>query len=141
MAFRYRSGPRTPVYVQLDASTTDIVIGRALTISGATDGYVMGVDGSGEAVIGIAMQQVSSPSSDGNASVLCDISTLSIYEVPPDTGSVTQAILMNTCDVGADGLTANIDASSTDDLLIVKTDVVGNNIYVQIKHAAFTGVA
>ena len=44
-------------------------------------------------------------------------------------------------DVQATGLSANIDASATDDLLIVQVDTTNNRLYVQVKHAAYTGVA
>lgn len=139
--FEYRSGRRHPIPMPLDSSSADITVGMAVTIAGATDGYIKEVDGSGEAVIGIAMQDVTSPSSDGLATVLVDVSMDSEYEVGPDAGSVTQALLWNTADVGANGTSVNIDASSTDDILITRVDTNNNKIHVQLRPVAYTGVA
>ena len=141
MAFSYRTGRRVIRKVLLDADSAAIVVGDALTITNATDGYFKEVDASGEAVSCIATTASASPSSDGDLFVMADFSTESVYEVPPDTGSITQAIAGNTCDCGADARSINIDASSTDDILILEVDVNENIAYVRLLSNSLTGVA
>jgi len=140
MAFEYRSGTRIPILVPLDNSSAAIVVGDAITISGANDGYFKEVDGLGEAIFGIAMQDQSSPSADGDLYVQVDVSTESIYEVPPDSGSVTAALAGNTMDCGANARTVDINGSSTDDILCVKADVTNNKLYVRLLLNSYTGV-
>jgi hypothetical protein len=141
MAFEYRKGPKTLTKLPLDGDTAAIVPGRAITLTDATDGYFKGADASGEALSGIAHQTVASPSSDGDAFVLAYTDPSTIFEVPPDAGTVTQALAGNTCDVGADGLSINIDASSTDDILILEVDTVANTCLVRCLFNSHTGVA
>jgi hypothetical protein len=143
--FEYRQtggAARQPVRVFLDSTTADLEVGTAVTTSGATSGYYKEVDASGEAVAGITMERVSSPSVDGGASVLIDQSNQSVYEVPPDAGSVTEALRGKTCDVGADGKSADIDASADDSIYILDVDTDANTLRVQIRtQAAAAGVA
>jgi hypothetical protein len=136
MAFEFRSGTRHIIPMKLDADTDAItVIGTALTVTGATAGYVQNVDGSADVLVGFGTERSASPSADGDKSIPVDISESSIYEVPPDAGSVTQSLVGKTMDVGADGLTVNIDASSGDDLYCVKVDTVANTLFVQLRAA------
>ena len=141
MAFEYRSGKRNPVQFLLDSSTAAVTVGMAMTITDATGGYVKDVDVAAEAVMGIAMQAVSSPSADGDASVLIDISTSSIYEVPPNAGTLVITENYNTCDVGADGITIDHDGSSTDDIFILTVDLVTQTALVHLRRTSVTGVA
>ncbi len=140
MAFEYRKGTRRIVKCPLDSSSAAIVVGDAITISGATDGYFKEVDASGEAVFGIATTKVASPDADGGAFVMVDVSEDSVYEVPPDTGTVTQALAGNSADCGANARSVNIDASSTDDIEIIEVDTTNNKIYVSLRRS-LTGVA
>ena len=140
MAFDFLRGQRSVVMLPLDSTSADIVVGTAITASGATDGYFKEVDATGELVVGIAMSDVSSPSADGAASVKVDVSRHSLYLTDPDAGSVAVTLLMNTADVGADGLTVNIDASVTDDIEIVAVDTSANTLTVRLNQA-FPGVA
>lgn len=135
MAFKYRKGERQPMRWPLDGSSASIVVGQAITMSGATAGYFKEVDGSGETVMGIAMENVTvaAGASDGDHTVLVDVSEASVYEVPPDTGSVAVTIVSDTCDVGADGLTINIDASATDDIVVIGVDLNTNTAFVQLR--------
>ena len=140
--FRQSAGAaRQPVRVLLDSTSADLEVGTAVTTSGATSGYYKEVDASGEPVAGITMERVASPSADGGASVLIDVSDQSVYEVPPDAGSVTEAIRGKTCDVGADGQSIDIDASADDSIYITDVDTDANTARVQIRTlAAAAGV-
>ena len=129
--YGYRAGPIVAVRYLVDSSSAAITAGCAITTTGMTAGYVGRADGSGDRVIGWAMQDVATPSADGGASVLVDISTESIYELPPDTGTLTLAELLDSCDIGADGLSVNRDASSTDDVQIVSIDTEKNTALVR----------
>ena len=134
MAFEYVSGVRNLVLIPLDKDSADTVRGLAVTESGATSGYVKEVDNTAEAVIGICFSEVVvTGAADGDHSVVVDISSDSIYRVGPDSGSVTQAMANKSMDVGANGLTADINGSTTDDLFVARVDVTNNKLYVQLK--------
>jgi len=139
-SFEYRRGRRELVLLPLDADTDAIEIGDAITDTGTDAGYFQNVDGTGDTVIGIAAQKVASPSSDGLLSCLVDVSKESVYEVPPDTGSVAITDVMNTCDVGADGRSVNINASSVDGIEVIGVDTVANTAFVRIA-PTYAGVA
>ena len=133
-------GTRVPVVMRVDADSADITVGCAITTADATAGYVKKVDASGERVLGFAMQAVSSPAADGEATVLVDISTQTLYEMAPDSGTLTLAELYDSCDIGADGISINRDASSTDDLQIVSIDLETNTAYVRRLDVGIPGV-
>tara|TARA_R100000458_G_scaffold59132_1_gene68836 strand:+ start:184 stop:612 length:429 start_codon:yes stop_codon:yes gene_type:complete len=139
-SFEYRYGPRILIELPLDADTDDITPGMAITTTGATEGYFQNVDGNGDNVYGIAVNKVSSPSADGGANVLVDVSQTSVYEVPPDTGTAAVTINQNTCDVGADGKSVKIDGSSTDDIVILYVDTNTNTCFVRL-NSVYAGVA
>lgn len=139
MAFEYRKGPREIVKCLLDSVSAAIVVGDAITITGASDGYFKEVDAAAEAVTGIAVSASASPSADGDLYVMVDISTLSVYRAPPDTGSVTQAIAGNSADCGADARSVDIDGSTTNDIIILEADVTGNTVLVRLA-PTYTGV-
>ena len=138
--FEYRKGERLLGKRPLDSTSADISDGRAITTAGATSGYFKEVDGAAEAVSGISVQTVASPSADGGADVLVDISPDSVYEVAPDSGTAAITNVGKTCDVGADGLTIDHDGSTTDDILIVGVDLDANTYLVQLRPSA-AGVA
>lgn len=140
MAFEYRKGERRFVMLPLDSTSADIVVGDAITASGATSGYFKEVDAAAEAVVGIAASTVSSPSADGGAYVKVDVSRDSIYEVAPDSGNVSVALRMKTADVGADARTVDIDGSSTDDIEILDIDTNANTMRVRL-NPSLSGVA
>ena len=122
MAFEYMYGPRKIIELPLDSTSADITVGLMLTAARATDGYFKEVDGSGEATVKV------------------DVSPASVYRVSPDAGNIAVTDAMNTADVGADGLTVNIDASATDDIQILSVDVDANTMAVSIV-PTFSGVA
>jgi hypothetical protein len=140
MSFEYMYGPRKIIELPLDSTSADITVGLMLTASGATDGYFKEVDTESEAVTGVAVSKVSSPATDGAATVKVDVSPASVYRVSPDAGNIAVTDAMNTADVGADGLTVNIDASATDDIQILSVDVDANTMAVSIV-PTFSGVA
>ena len=121
----------------LDSTTGTIEVNDMLTE--ATAGYLKKVTATSDVVYGVAMERSTAPSADGEKSIRVDISPDSIYRFPPDAGTVTEALKMRMCDVGADGRSANIDASSVDCLLIVDVDTVENVVFVKIR-PSYTGV-
>jgi len=139
VAFEYRKGERKIVKCLLDSTSAAIVVGDAITVTDATPGYFKEVDAASEAVSGIATSASSSPSADGDLFVMVDISPLSIYEVPPDAGSVTQALAGASADCGANARSVSITASSTDDIIILEALVAENLILVRLA-PTFTGV-
>jgi hypothetical protein len=142
--FDYAYGDRVLVRVPLAAGTSDIEVGTAITAEvsgGSATGFFEDVDASGETTVGIAVEKVSSPSTDGAASVLVDISANSYYRVNPDTGTAAETLRFKTCDIGADGRSANIDASATDNVKIHEVRTSDNALLVSIIPAAYVGVA
>jgi hypothetical protein len=136
MAFEYRYGERRPILMKLDKDSADTVVGLAMTESGATSGYIKEVDALNEAVVGIAMQVVAvTGSADGDHSVLVDVSEESVYEVAPDSGSATQTMVNKTMDVGANGLTVDIDGSTRDDIEVLKVDTTANTLFVRLRRS------
>ena len=130
--YGYRKGPRELIELPLDSTSADIGADCiAITEDGATSQFFKEVDGSGESLMGWSASKVDSPSADGGAKVLVDVSSQSIYEFPPDAGTVTYALVGKTCDIGADGKSINIDASATDDILIVDVDTTSNTCFVR----------
>ena len=139
--FEFRTSPGRDIQeCQLDSTSAAIVVGDAITVSGATSGYFKEVDAAAEAVYGIATQAQSSPSADGGKTVMVDVSRHSTYEVKPDAGTVTQALVGKSMDVGADAKTVDIDGSTTDDLVCRKVDTTNNTLHVQLAAPSFTGV-
>lgn len=134
--YGYRFGPRVLVKMPVDSSTTAIEAGDMLTL--ATAGYVKQA-AAGDIVYGVAYDRVAVPAADGDAYVVVDVSREAVYEYPPDTGSVTAALLMLTCDLGGPR-SINIDASADDCLQIVQCNVTENTVLVRIV-SILTGVA
>ena len=133
--YGYRRGPRNPVQARLDASTATININDLLTLG--TAGYYQQA-AAGDVVHGVAMQRSTAPAADGDKVILMDISTESVYAFPPDTGTVTVALIGKTCDVGG-AQSIDIDATLDDCILIRDVDTVANLVYVQVR-PAFAGV-
>jgi len=141
LPYGYRKGMQQIVSLPLDSTTADIgATATAITPTNATSGYFKEVDAAGERVVGFSYSKVDSPSADGGASVLVDISTDSVYEFPPDSGTVDYSLIGKTCDIGADGQSVDIDGSSDDSLRIVDVDTTNNTCFVQLRDNG-TGVA
>ena len=120
-----RKGRRLIVRAPVDSATADIEVGDLLTLG--TAGYVQQA-AAGETLVGVAVTAVASPSADGGAYVEMDISEETIYEFPPDTGTVTEALRFAPCDVGGPK-SINIDASLVDNVLIVDVDTDSNTVF------------
>lgn len=133
----YRTGDRDVQKYLVDADTTAIVTGDFLVP--ATAGFVKQA-AAGELPIGVAMQDVASPSADGDLFVLVDISPHTTYEYPPDAGTVTQGLVGTTMDIGGPQ-TININASADDVITCVGVDTVANTLLVQLSTVSNLGVA
>lgn len=137
--FDFAYGERLLVRVPLVSTSANIEVGDAITVS-ATPGYYKEVGASGSSTIGIAMEKVSSPAVDGEATVLVNISENAYYRVNPDAGTVSSALRFKTADIGADGRTVDIDASATDNVKIHDYRTADNSLLVSLIVAAYTGV-
>jgi hypothetical protein len=141
LPYGYRKGIQQLVMLPLDSTSADITAtATAITSSGATANYFKEVDAAAEIVVGFSASKVDSPSADGGAYVKVDISTDSVYEFPPDAGTVSYGLIGKTCDIGADGQSVDIDGSSDDSLRIVDVDTTANTCFVQLRDNG-TGVA
>lgn len=117
--YGYREGVRRPVLMKMDSSSAAIYVGDMLSLASA--GYVKAA-AAGDKIVGVSMQNVPTISADGDASVLVDQSTDSIYEYPAGTGTLTQAMVGLTCDIsGSQGL--DVTASSDDCIYIRRVDL------------------
>lgn len=135
--YGWRFGPRVPRVFKVDSTSAAIAVGDAVDIN--SDGYILKAD-AGDIPIGIAMGAASVPAADGETEVEVDTSPLSVYEYPPDAGTVTQALVGKTMDLGG-ARSINIDASTDDCVQVVSVDIAANTLHVQFRTAlAFTGV-
>lgn len=134
--YGYRFGKRLVRAYPLDSSSA------ALTpndhVKWATAGYVA-ICSAGDNPIGVCVQVQAAVSNDGDAEVLVDVSEDSVYEYPPDEGTVTEALKGLTCDLGG-ARSINIDASADDNIKIVDVDTVANTVLIRHLYPV-TGVA
>lgn len=133
-----KKGDPVRVSLLVDSSSSDIVAGDFL--SEATQGYVKQAS-AGDLPIGIAYSSVASPSSDGGATVIAELSTNCVYTYPPDAGTVTQALVGRTMDIGGPQ-SINIDASTDDCVVCVGVDTDANTLDIMLCGPAtrFAGV-
>lgn len=124
----YRRGPRQVEEYPVDSTTAAISTGDFLVF--ATAGYVKQA-AAGELPIGVAMDSVASPSADGDISIRVDVSETSVYEYSPDAGTVTQALVGATCDIGGPQ-SINIDASADDIVKVHDIDSDANTVFVSL---------
>ena len=125
----YRYGPIVVVKMAIDKDSADIVAGDYVDNSGATAGYILQAD-AGDVPLGVAWETMAAGTADGDAWVLVDISPLSVYEYPADTGTVSQGLCNLTADLGG-AQSINIDASTDDCVRIVAVDIEKNTCFVQ----------
>ena len=138
--FEFRKGAARDIQpCKLDSTSAAIVVGDMITVADATTGFFKEVDTAAEAVYGVATTASASPSADGGATVMVDVSPNSTYECSPDAGTVTEALVGKSMDCGADAKTADINGSTTDDLVCRQVDIPNNRLWVQLK-PTFTGV-
>jgi hypothetical protein len=124
--YGYRDGERCPVRAKVDSASAAINTGDFLTRGSA--GYVQQA-GAGDNVVGVAMESVAAPSSDGLATVLMDVSPLSLYEYP-GASAAAQAKCNLTCDIG--GAQAIDEAASADDVIQIHEVTPGGNYLISI---------
>jgi len=134
MIYGYRSGERVLVRAQVDSGTSALSAGDIL--SAGTAGYVQQA-AAGDVPVGICLEVASAPSADGGKTVLMDVSTESLYEFPPDAGSVTQALCNTTVDIGGPQ-SINIDATSDKVFVVREVDLVANTC---LGHFLFSAAA
>jgi hypothetical protein len=138
--YGYRSGPRVPVQIKIDSSTSAISVGDFLVL--ATAGYYKQAGANEEAQC-VAMQATAAPSADGGVTILADFSHESIYEYPADTGSFVQGDVGKQMDVGG-AQSINRDASATGSgtdgcLQCVRVDTTKNTGFVRLNRPLFSG--
>ena len=127
--YGYREGPRLPVVYPVDSAANGDINNNDFVIL-STAGYITKC-AAGDIPIGVSMQDVAVPSADGGATCLVDVSPLSIYEMPPDAGSVTAALAGVTCDIGG-AKSINIDAHADNCILLRRANVADNSVFVSI---------
>lgn len=135
--YGFRSGTRTLVKLPVDSGgTVPIEVGDLVTLGSA--GYVQQA-AAGDIPYGVAVSRVETDgSADGDRTILVDISPDTVYEYPPDTGSVDATKLFKTCDVGG-ARSIDHDATVDDVILIIGTNADLTAYYVQIR-PTFAGV-
>lgn len=136
--YGYRYGARKLVEFGVDSATSDITEGDMLTMG--TAGYVQQAAAGSNVLVGFAAEGVSSPSSDGDVSILVDVSPDAVYAFPPDAGSVTVGLKELTCDIGG-ARSVDIDASTDDVILIRDVDTSANLAFISIVAAKQSGVS
>lgn len=135
--YGYRKGERVIVTALVDASSADIEAGDLVAWN--SDGFLQRI-AAGDIPCGVAVEDQDNPAVDGQASVAIDISTTALYEYPPDTGTVTQALVGKTMDTGG-ARSINIDATVDDCVQCVQVDTASNTVLVRLLTAgAFAGV-
>jgi len=117
--YGYREGRRIPVPMKMDSSSSAIYVGDMLSLTAG--GYVKAA-AAGDKTIGVSMSNQATISADGDATILVDQSTDSVYEYPAGTGTLTQAMVGLTCDIsGSQGL--DVTASADDCIYIRRVDL------------------
>jgi len=134
--YGYRYGPRYPQTYGVDSTSNAIAVGDVVTE--ATAGYVKKAS-AGDRVFGVAMEAATAGSADGDVKVQVDVSPYSVYEYPPDAGSVTVALIHRTMDLGG-ARSIDIDASADDDVYVENVDTSANTLFVRLV-PYFQGVA
>lgn len=115
MLYGYREGERQLVSKPLDSSTATVVSGDIMTLG--TAGYHV-VASAGNLPHGIAFEAATAPNADGGKSILVDTAVSALYEYPPDSGTVTAALVGTWVDVG--GAQSIAIAATTDKVFYVE---------------------
>ena len=140
MAFDFVNGDRVLVRLPLAAATADIKVGDAITSEGAAAGFYIKVDGTSDVICGIAQEIVSSPASNGDAEVLVNTSENAFYRVKAGNGTLVEGMKMESCDIHSDGVSIDVTASDTDNILIHDVRLSDATALVSFV-MSFTGVA
>jgi hypothetical protein len=94
---------------------------------------------SGDTATLVSVDTITGGASDGDVSCRADSSTESVYEYPPDSGTLTLALQLKTCDVGGPQ-SIDPDASADDGILIRKVDTNTNTAFISLA-GVYSGVA
>ena len=86
------------------------------------------------------MEKVTSPSSDGGASVLVNVSEQAYYRVNVGAGTLAETMKLKSCDITATGDSISVSASGTDNVLIHDVDIDDNSCIVSLIMATYGGV-
>lgn len=113
-----------------DAATSGITAGDFVIMESGNAGYIVPCS-AGDKPIGVAMDTCSAPSADGAKKIRVCIDLDAVYEYPPDAGSVTQALVGTTMDVGG-AQSIDIDASTDDVITVVGVDIARNTLFVKL---------
>lgn len=138
--FDFAYGDRVLVRLPLDSTSADIEVGDAITASGATANYYKEVDATSESTVGVAVEKVTSPTTDGGATVLVNVSEQAYYRVNVGTGTLAETMKLKSCDIAATGDAIDVTASTTDNVLIHDVDVDDNSCIVSLIMATYGGV-
>ena len=129
LSYGYLEGLRLLVPFKVKASETWV---SDSIMSLDSNGYLQPA-AAGENAIGFAFDPlVTAVSNDGDIELLVDISRETLYLFPPDEGTVTQALVGKTCDVGG-VQSINIDATVDDCIFIRRVDTVNNLCIVSLQ--------
>ena len=137
--FDFAYGDRVLVRLPLASSSADIEVGDAIRLKAATT-YYQDVDTLSDATVGIAVEKVTSPTSDGGATVLVNVSEQAYYRVNVGAGTLAETMKLKSCDIAATGDAISVSASTTDNVLIHDVDVDDNSCIVSLIMASYGGV-
>jgi hypothetical protein len=126
----YRSGPYVIREYLMDSATAAVIAPGDFVVE-VTHGYV-GQCAAGGLPIGVAVSAGADPGADGGAVVLVSTSPEAVYEMPPDAGSVTQALVNKSMDVGG-AQTVDITTSDDDVIQVVGVDTERNTVFFKLK--------
>ena len=133
--YGYRYGPQQIEFWPVDSSSTAIVAGDP--VSFATAGYIKKA-AAGDVIRGIAIDALATaelPGSDGAVKIRVDVATTSVYEYPPDSGSVTEALRGTYLDFGG-SQTIDIDATTDKTFYVVGVNTITNTVHVSMVRTA-----
>lgn len=128
LSYGYVKGERLFISLPIQSGET-FAAGDLISLD--SNGFIQKAS-AGDKVIGVAFDPCdSAPAADGAASAQVDVSAASVYLYPPASGTLTQAMVGKTCDVGG-AQSIDITASADDCVLIQAVDTVANLAYITI---------
>lgn len=125
----YRRGPYEIVKHYMDSATAAEVQPGDFVVA-VSAGYV-GQAAAGGTPLGVAVSVGLDPAADGQQYVLVSMHPDAVYEYPPDSGTVTQALVNTTMDIGG-AQSIDIDASTDDIIQVVEVDTERNTLFVKL---------
>lgn len=127
LSYGYVYGPQVLISVPVAAASADIVRGDMITIS---SGYAAQASAA-DALFGFCVDAATSPSANGDVSILVDISRDSVYRYPINTGSAAQTNLTNAAaaDVGGPQ-SVDVTSPANNDIKIVAVETATNTYLI-----------